>query len=125
MNNIYNPYQQNGYGVRIPIEQQPTFQQSQSITTNSGLMTIFVSSEEEVNNYPVAAGLTVLLVSFNLKKFWLKSTNTSGIPNQLRTFTFDETTPAQGQTGAEFVTKTEFSALNEKIDKLLADLGGK
>jgi len=59
----------------------PYMQQTQPTpsATQNGLMTIFVNSEDEVNNYPVAAGLTVLLISFNLKKFWLKATDTSGI----------------------------------------------
>ena len=48
-----NPY----YQTALPI-QQP--QQN----TQSGLMTIMVSSEDEMINYPVAAGVTVLLISF-------------------------------------------------------------
>lgn len=92
-------------------------------TNNGSLMTIFVQSEEEVNNYPVAAGLTVLLISFSLKKFWLKSTDTSGVPQQLRSFSFNEETPLQNQTGS-FVTRAEFSELSTKLDKLISELGG-
>lgn len=99
--------------------QTPISQQS----NNGGLMTIFVQSEEEVNNYPVAAGLTVLLISFSLKKFWLKSTDTSGVPQQPRSFSFNEETPLQNQTGS-FVTRAEFSELSTKLDKLISELGG-
>ena len=98
-------------------------QPQQMNTNNGGLMTIFVQSEEEVNNYPVAAGLTVLLISFGLKKFWLKSTDTSGVPQQLRSFSFNEETPLQNQTGS-FVTRAEFSELSTKLDKLISELGG-
>lgn len=112
----------NGFNYQ-PYPQQYPQQQSQP-NSQGGLMTIFVQSEDEVSHYPVAAGLTVLLISFNLKKFWLKGTSTSGIPQQLRTFTFDETTPAQNQNGTEGVTRKEFNALSEKLDKLLSELGG-
>lgn len=101
---------------------QSTLQAPQQSNTG-GLMTIFVQSEEEVNNYPVAAGLTVLLISFGLKKFWLKSTDTSGVPQQPRSFSFNEETPLQNQNGA-FVSRAEFSELSSKLDKLISELGG-
>lgn len=108
----YIPY---NYQTAIPL-QQP--QQN----TQSGLMTIMVSSEDEMINYPVAAGVTVLLISFNLGKFWLKSTSTNGVPQQPRVFEFTEKTTLQPQVGA--VTREEFNSLNSKIDKLIAELGG-
>jgi len=107
----FSPY---SYQTAVPI-QQP--QQNQS-----GLMTIMVSSEDEMINYPVAAGVTVLLISFNLGKFWLKSTSTNGVPQQPRVFEFTEKTTLQPQVGA--VTREEFNSLNSKIDKLIAELGG-
>lgn len=91
--------------------------------TPGSIMTIFVNSEDEVKNYPVAAGVTVLLLSFNLKKFWLKSTSTNGVPESLREFPFEETTP-QTQPAGSGVTREEFDSLSKKIDKLIADLGG-
>ena len=91
--------------------------------TNSGnIMTIFIGSEEEANSYPVAAGTTVLLLCFQKKKFWLKSTSTSGVPEQLREFSFDEKTPTPVAQGG--VTREEFDSLSKKIDKLINDLGG-
>jgi hypothetical protein len=107
----FSPY---NYQTAVPL-QQP--QQNQS-----GLMTIMVGSEEEMMNYPVAAGVTVLLISFNLGKFWLKSTSTNGVPQQPRIFTFDEKTAVQQ--APQTVTREEFDSLNSKIDKLLAELGG-
>lgn len=111
----FSPYSyQANYQTAVPI-QQP--QQNQS-----GLMTIMVSSEDEMINYPVAAGVTVLLISFNLGKFWLKSTSTNGVPQQPRVFEFTEKTTIQPQTGS--VTREEFDSLSSKIDKLIAELGG-
>lgn len=114
----YTPYQ-----TGIPM-QQP---QQQSQQPSSNLMTIFVNSEEEVLNYPVAAGLTVLLLSFNLQKFWLKSTNTNGVPQPLRVFPFTEEIQQSAQVANnqnDLVTRDEFKALNEKLEKLINDLGG-
>lgn len=109
----FSPY---SYQTAVPMAQPQT-------QTNSGnIMTIFIGSEEEANSYPVAAGTTVLLLCFAKKKFWLKSTSTSGVPEALREFTFDETTQvAPVPTG---VTRDEFDALSKKIDKLINDLGG-
>lgn len=114
----YTPYQ-----TGIPMQQaQPQVQQP-----STNLMTIFVNSEEEVANYQVAAGLTVMLLSFNLKKFWLKSTNTNGVPQPIRVFPFTEEVqptniPTNNQNDS--VTRDEFRALNEKLEKLINDLGG-
>lgn len=112
----FSPY---NYQAVVPLSQQnPQPQQ-----TPGSIMTIFVNSEDEVKNYPVAAGVTVLLLSFNLKKFWLKSTSTNGVPEGLREFPFEETTPAQTpQPGG--VSREEFDSLSKKIDKLISDLGG-
>lgn len=113
MNTQLNPYYQGTTALPLQQPQQ---------NTQSGLMTIMVSSEDEMINYPVAAGVTVLLISFNLGKFWLKSTSTNGVPQQPRVFEFTEKTTLQPQVGA--VTREEFNSLNSKIDKLIAELGG-
>lgn len=112
----FSPY---NYQTAVPLPQQnPQPQQ-----TPGSIMTIFVKSEDEVTNYPVAAGVTVILLSFNLKKFWLKSTSTNGVPEGLRVFPFEEATPAQTpQPGG--VSREEFDSLSKKIDKLINDLGG-
>ena len=115
----YNPY--TSYQTAVPV---PLMQQSQQPQNTSGnIMTVFVNSEEEMRSYPVAAGTTVLLLSFTCKKFWLKSTSTSGVPEAVREFPFEETTvaPSQNQSG---VTREEFDKLSSKIDKLISDLGG-
>ena len=109
----FSPY---NYQTAVPM-QQPQQQQA-----SGNIMTIFIGSEEEANSYPVAAGTTVLLLCFQQKKFWLKSTSTSGVPEQLREFTFDEKTPTLTARGS--VSREEFESLSKKIDKLINDLGG-
>lgn len=121
-------YNTNYYQTAVPVPNAPlgNFQAAvplpQTQQTPGSIMTIFVSSEDEVKNYPVAAGVTVLLLSFNLKKFWLKSTSTNGVSESLREFPFEETTPkAPSNTG---VSREEFESLSKKLDKLLSELGG-
>lgn len=109
-----NPY---GYtGTPIQQMQPQPIQQAQS-----NPMMILISSEEEMRNYPVQAGVTVLLVSFNLGKFWLKSTDTNGVPQQPREFTFVEKIP---EAPATPISRDEFLALSEKVNKLIDELGG-
>lgn len=111
----FSPY--NNYQTAVPMSQMNNQQNAGSI------MTVFVHSEDEVIGYPVAAGVTVLLISFELGKFWLKSTSTSGVPQALRIFPFTEETPKQ-EAQVNGVSREEFESLSKKIDKLISDLGG-
>lgn len=86
-------------------------------------MMVFVNSEAEVNNYPVAAGLTMLLLCFRENKFWLKSTSINGIPEPIRSFSFSEITPKL-ESNSDSVSREEFNTLSEKLDKLIESLGG-
>ena len=115
-----NPYS-GSYTYNVPAY---TPAPSQQANTNS-LMTVLVNSEDEVNNYPVAAGFTVMLVDFSHNKFWLKSTAMNGVPQAPRVFAITEIVakPAEIQNGSS-VTREEFDALNTKIDKLISSLGG-
>ena len=94
--------------------------------STSSLMTVLVSSEDEVNNYPVAAGMTVMLMDFGHKRFWLKSTAMNGVPQAPRVFTMEEISlqPPKIQNDPNCVTREEFDTLNAKLDKLISSLGG-
>lgn len=127
--NTAGVYAPNSYASYIPSQTQ-TFpqnyqtQQQPVQNNNSGnLFTVAVSSEEEVNNYPVAAGTTVLLISFNLNKFWLKKTGTNGVPEPLRVFPFKEEMQVVEQNNTA-VTREEFNSLVKNVEKLIHDLGG-
>lgn len=112
--NAYNNQWYNPQGVQ---QQQPS---------SNSVMVVFVEGEAGARSYPVAAGNTVMLMDFNSNKFWLKSTDTTGMPQHLRSFTFKEDTPVAANTNmANVVTREEFDALNQKIDKLINELGGK
>lgn len=120
----YNPQSTYPYAYGANPYSQSAYNASQSNNTNS-LMTVLVNSEEDVNNYPVAAGFTVMLVDFSHNKFWLKSTAMNGVPQVPRAFTITEITNQQPkiQNGGS-VTREEFDELNAKIDKLITSLGG-
>lgn len=90
---------------------------------SGSVLTVLVSGEDEVKNYPVAAGTTVMLLDFNGSKFWLKTTDTNGLPQPVRTFEFSESTP-KAEIQNDSVSREEFNALSNKIDKLLSELGG-
>lgn len=94
--------------------------------SNSSLMTVLVSSEDEVNNYPVAAGMTVMLMDFSHRRFWIKSTAMNGVPQSPRVFSMEEITPqpAKLQNDSNMVTREEFDTLTKKLDKLISSLGG-
>lgn len=90
---------------------------------SGSVLTVLVSGEDEVKNYPVAAGTTVMLLDFNGSKFWLKTTDTNGLPQPVRTFEFSESTP-KAEIQNVTVSREEFDELSKKMDRLLAELGG-
>lgn len=118
-------YPSYGYGYTADMLNRPIVNQPTQQNNSNSLMTVLVNSEDEVNNYPVAAGFTVMLVDFSHNKFWLKSTAMNGVPQPPRVFTISEISqqPAQIQNGSN-VTREEFDALNSKLTKLIASLGG-
>lgn len=129
---FYNPYQVPSYTYNVLGYNQPTPTSQTAVPASTyippqqqqiSLLTVFVNSEAEVNDYPVAAGTTVQLISFKMGKFYLKSTATNGVPQPVRIFSFtEETSSPEIQNGA--VSRDEFDALNAKLDKLISELGG-
>lgn len=114
----YDMYQQRPQQTYLPAS-----------TTNS-FYTVLVNGESGANSYPVASGNTVLLMDFDAGKFWLKSTNVNGIPQQLRCFGFKEEIQ-EPQISNSTVSREEFNELSQNvmsltnsINKLISDLGG-
>lgn len=91
---------------------------------NNGVMVATVQGEAGARVYPVAAGNTVLLIDFDAKKFWLKSTDTNGMPSRFAAFNFTEEIKQTGDTG-NFISRAEFDDLKQNLDaqfKQLADI---
>lgn len=126
--NNYSNYQQNypqipqQIGAQMPI-QQP--QQTQS--SNSGL--IWVTGEVGAKSYLVAPNQSVLLMDSEGDRFYLKTTDSAGMPT-LRTFEYKEVLQNTQQIvnktdkslETQYVTREEYNALNNKYDELVARL---
>lgn len=107
----YSPPQQQFF----PYQQPPQ---------NNSVMVVTVQGEAGARVYPVAAGNTVLLIDFDAKKFWLKSTDNNGMPSRFAAFNFTEEIRQTGDAG-NFISRSEFDDLKQSIDtqfKQLADI---
>lgn len=126
----YNPNQFNAY-ANFQQQQMPTqqFAPVQNMSAGygqapSGLSIAQVSSEEQVNSYPVAAGNTVLLIDFAHQTFYLKSTNMNGVPMpvQVADWKYRQTQPAQTiQNGPDSVSRQEFDELKGMLAQVLSN----
>lgn len=98
----YN-YPWNSYGVQaLPQTQQ---QQPQ----NNGV--IWVQGEAGAKSYLVAPGQSVLLMDSENYVFYIKSSDSSGMPMPLRVFDYTERTPQQQQQSKQtndYITRKEF-----------------
>lgn len=133
-----NPYQQPYYQPPVPDQlaqlrqnqfQPPQMQPPQQIPAQQSAPNpiIWVQGEAAARSYMVAAGNTVMLMDSDANTFYLKSADGSGVPQPLRIFDYTERTaapktsvPVQSTPDAEYVTRQEFNALEEKIDNFLS-----
>lgn len=114
--NNYQPYQMQQQ------QQMPVPQQNQS---NNGL--IWVTGEIGAKSYLVAPNQSVLLMDSEGDKFYLKTTDSAGMPS-LRTFEYKEVLQNSAQTSnsafnqvdEQFVTREEYKAICGKYEELKA-----
>lgn len=94
---------------------------------NSGL--IWVQGETGAKSYLVAPGQTVMLMDSEDNRFFLKSSDSSGMPLPLRIFRYSEQIAGEPQKTPlnapdtdtrEFVTREEFDALKAEISAFTA-----
>lgn len=122
--NYYNPYYQTPYAPQqnMPVQTQPQPQNQQS----SGLL--WCQGEAGAKSYLVAPNTTVMLMDSETQRFYLKSSDASGMPLPLRIFEYSEimaqnapTTPpvAQSIDTSSFATKAELEAFRAEIDGIL------
>ena len=102
-----------------PQPQQPQANQMVPSQQASGSSITWVQGEAAAKSFPCGPGCSVLLLDSEANNFYIRSTDTSGMPLPLRTFTYTEKkaevpTPAQVAEAPEYVTKEEF-------EKRLAD----
>ena len=127
----YNPYQ-NQYMTQMQVAQPNTPVQVPQMQTytpvqqnNNGL--IWVQGESGAKSYLVAPNTTVLLMDSESQRFYLKSSDASGMPLPLRIFEYTEKAqnapnPASGAQSIDlssYATKAEFDAFKGEIDGIL------
>ena len=109
---------QNQYQQTIPYQQQPV---------NQGLL--WVQGVEGAKSYLVAPNTTVLLMDADAQRFYLKSTDGTGIPT-LRTFEYTEVSQNALQLSQsvpedldnKYVTRTEYDALKQQYEDIIQKL---
>lgn len=87
---------------------------------NNNVIVVPVQGEQGANMYPVAAGNTVFLFDFNMKRFWIKATDINGLPAKFAAFDFTEVVKPimQGDNG-NFVSRDEFDVWKKDTDAQL------
>jgi len=100
----YQPnFQPYGYQDQLSQLRTPQFYQPQQ--PSNGLL--WVQGEAGAKSYLMAPNSTVMLMDSEAQRFYLKTTDASGIPN-LRTFEYSEIGAAPVQPKQEYVTREEF-----------------
>lgn len=126
------------YNYGFPTTYQPMtyqVQPQQSYTPQPQMQSqpqgiIWVQGEAAAKAYPVAAGSNVLLMDSEGECFYIKSTDASGMPQPLRTFTYQEvarTEPAMSNANVpmlpdfnpdEFAKKSDLEEIKKQIAEL-------
>ena len=125
----YAPYQ-NQYYTQLAQSYNPVQVQPHSVAPvqQSGL--IWVQGIEAAKSYIVAPNTTVLLMDSESQKFYLKSSDASGMPLPLRVFEYVETTQNTQKPGSDtpavdlsgYATKAEFNAFRDEIQGVLKNV---
>ena len=116
----YNGYQPPYY--QPPMADQLAQLRQQTAAPQSSSPIIWVQGEAAARAYMVAAGNSVLLMDSDASVFYLKSTDSSGMPQPMRIFDYTERTSKKDEIPAvaaeEYVTRKEFEALSERMNIL-------
>lgn len=103
----YNNYFPATYPQSYP---QPTVTPQQPTSS-----IVWVQGIEGAKAYPVGAGNSVLLMDSEESVFYIKSTDTSGMPHPLRIFTYTEQT--ESAPSGDYVTRAELEARLAELTK--------
>lgn len=124
-----NPYQYN-FGVpgqMNQLQQQPVQIPAQPVQQNNNGI-LWVSGEVGAKSYLVAPGTSVLLMDSESEKFYIKSTDVSGMPQPLRTFEYHEVgaqmphKQSVQNMDSKYVTRQEYDDLKAKFDAIASRL---
>lgn len=89
-----------------------------------GLSVVPIDDDNQITNYPVASGNTVMFVNFNTNRLCFKSTNVNGVtmPPQWASFTYDQVQnnfQQTNQNAGQMVTRQEFDELRNMMQETL------
>ena len=136
-NAYQQPYPANPYGTVSP---QPNFvgqtygnwagqnygqQGGMNNLSRPGLSVVPIDTDDQISNYPVASGNTVLFINFNTNRICFKSTNANGVtmPLQWGSFAYDQPQTVQqnqtNQNGTQMVSREEFDELKAMMQQTL------
>lgn len=122
---IYNnPYSAYNAPYNTPQMQNgnlPQNSQQAPQSANNGI--IWVQGEAGAKSFLVAAGMSVLLMDSEQSRFYIKSTDTSGMPMPLRTFEYSEISAVNApkndfsaKEGKDYVTHEELEKRLKEFD---------
>lgn len=123
------------YGSYYPQTYLPQYYGTQQMAQNASQMAqaaqtpatgiLWVQGEAAAKAYPVAAGQSVQLMDSEESVFYIKSTDTSGMPQPLRVFDYTERNNAhnsrltESKQSNDYVSRKEFEALRDEFRREL------
>ena len=123
----YAPYQSQYY-TQLAQNYNPVQAPQQNVAPvqqNSQNGIIWIQGEQAAKSYMVAPNTTVLLMDSESQRFYLKSSDASGMPQPLRVFEYTETTAKAKEPEAPavdfsaFATRAEFEAFRNEVQGML------
>lgn len=114
--------------LQSPPQQVQTPAPAPQVQGNATGGLVWVQGVEGAKAHPVAPNGTVMLMDSEGDRFYLKSSDNSGMPLPLRIFEYKEITqssapaPSRMDT-SEFVTKAEFDKLRRDVEAITAGKG--
>ena len=112
----YSPLYPSYYAPSAPMNVNTQPQGNAQQSANNGL--VWVQGIEAAKAQFVPAGQTVLLMDSEGERFYLKSSDASGMPMPLRIFEYRETTQSNAPNTLKYVTQDEFNALKKCVEAL-------
>lgn len=109
------------YNNYFPVGYQPMAYQNPAPQIAPTSSIIWVQGEAGAKAYPVAAGNSMILMDSESEVFYLKTTDISGMPQPLRTFTYKEVVGGSEKPAAKeidmskYITKEELETHLERL----------
>lgn len=89
-----------------------------NVNNLTNVLVVPVNGREGVDSYPVAMGMTVLLMDYANKKFWLKSNDGLSPKIVEHIFSIEGESNNKEDKAPEFVTKKEFLSLKKTVESM-------